>query len=57
MELILMLMGVVTGVLCYRMGRREGEVGRVLPLIPSRGKPRREDELLDKVERYRGRKE
>jgi len=55
MELILTLAGVLTGVVCYRLGRREGEAGRVLPLIPERKRKRPEDELLSKVERYDGR--
>lgn len=55
MEIALILTGALMGVLCYRLGRREGEVGRVIPLRWRRTKRSKEEELLDKIERYRGR--
>ena len=55
MEICLILSGALMGVLIYRLGRREGEVGRVLPLQWRRSRRAKEEALLDKIERYQGR--
>lgn len=55
MEGIYILIGLVLGVMLYRLGRREGERGQVLPL---RARPKRKDrqteELLRQIESYDG---
>ncbi len=54
MEIITVLLSAILGVVIYRLGRREGEAGRVLPLLPKRREKRKEDELLRKIEGYKG---
>ena len=46
----------IAGVLLYRLGRREGEAGRVLPLLSQKPKAckRREQKLLEQIERFDG---
>ena len=52
MSAIYLLIGGLVGCLLYRLGRREGEVGRVLPI--GRRKTPKEASILDKIERYNG---
>lgn len=45
----------VLGVACYRLGRKEGEAGRVLPLIRHKAKhDKNADKLLQQIENYKG---
>lgn len=46
--------GAIFGVLIYRLGRKEGECGRVLPLIKTAKQKRQSDALLSKIENYQG---
>ena len=54
MQIVMILVGVLTGVLIYRLGRHEGEAGRVLPMLRPRKEQKKEDELLRKIESYKG---
>lgn len=56
MQIITVLLSALSGVFLYRLGRREGEAGRILPLLPHRRKTHPQDELLTKIEQYQGRK-
>ena len=56
MEVLIIGVSALTGVLIYRLGRREGEAGQVIPLRWRRSQIRREDALLDKIERYKGKR-
>lgn len=46
----------ITGVLIYRLGRRDGEVGHVTPLLPKtpRKTMAREEKLLRAIDRFDG---
>lgn len=53
MQGIYVLLGLILGVLLYRLGRKEGERGKVLPLTSSRRQaPRPEQQLLRQIEDY-----
>lgn len=52
MNALWLLIGGFIGCLVYRLGRREGEVGRVLPL--RRRKTPEAASILDQIERYDG---
>ena len=55
MEMLTFVIAFVLGVACYRLGRKEGEAGRVLPLVTR--KPKRNDKadkLLKDIENYQG---
>ena len=54
MEIVSILCGTLLGVLLYRLGRKEGEAGRVLPMMKVGKKRRESDALLDKIEKYQG---
>ncbi len=53
MEIVSILCGALVGVMLYRLGRKEGEQGRVMPIMKV-GKRRQRDVLLDKIEKYQG---
>ena len=55
MEILTFVIVFVLAVACYRLGRKEGEAGRVLPLVSR--KPKRNDKadkLLRDIENYTG---
>ncbi len=55
MQGVYVILGLMVGVMLYRWGRKEGERGRVMPLIPSKPKaPRAEQQLLQQIESYDG---
>ena len=56
MNALLLLAAGLIGCFLYRLGRKEGEAGRVLPLVRRRSvsKRGRAEKLLDDIERYDG---
>lgn len=56
MNILFLVLGLILGAMLYRLGRKEGERGRVMPLLP-RGKmsatPTVEG-LLTQIEKYDG---
>ena len=54
-QIVSLMMAFVLGVACYRLGRKEGEAGRVLPLIRQKAKrDKNADKLLQQIENYKG---
>lgn len=54
MMILCIMCGAVFGVMLYRLGRKEGECGRVMPLLKSAKQTRQRDALLSKIENYQG---
>ena len=54
--IICIFAALIMGVLIYRLGRRDGEAGRVTPLLPKmpRKPAAREEKLLRAIDRFDG---
>ena len=53
MEMMTYVLGFLLGVGAYRLGRKEGEAGRVLPLMRRRTQEKEADKLLRSIEKYK----
>ena len=53
MEIAVCLVSFVLGVVTYRLGRKEGEAGRVLPLVRRPKAEKEADKLLRSIESYK----
>ncbi len=56
MQTIIPIITLLLGALLYRGGRKDGEAGRVTPLLPRRRykNEKKTERLLEQVERYDG---
>lgn len=54
MSIIVSFAALLFGVAIYRLGRRDGEVGRVMPLFKRTKAAPESQRLLNQIERYDG---